>query len=81
MKVGQFSLRDYLCRALERYRQAQPVRVSKSAVLEAALKRFLLQEGYLSDDEPFSESEERELLAAKDDDYISLDELKTDLRG
>jgi hypothetical protein len=62
--------------ALENYLRSQKVRVSKSAVLEAALRRFLLQEGYLLDDESYSEREIRDIKAAKKDDYISLKDLK-----
>jgi hypothetical protein len=63
--------------ALENYLRSQKVRVSKSAVLEAALRRFLLQEGYLLDDEVYSDKEIRDILAAKKDDYIGLKNLKS----
>jgi hypothetical protein len=65
--------------ALESYVRSQKVRVSKSAVLEAALRRFLLQEGYLLDDETYSDQEIRDIKAAKKDDYLSLKEFKARL--
>jgi hypothetical protein len=65
--------------ALENYLRSQKVRVSKSAVLEAALRRFLLQEGFLLDDEVYSNKEIRDIKAAKNDDYVSLKDLKVRL--
>jgi hypothetical protein len=65
--------------ALEDYMRSQKVRVSKSAVLEAALRRFLLQEGFLLDDETYSEKDIRDIKAAQKDEYISLKTLKARL--
>ena len=67
--------------ALEDYLKAQNVRVSKSAVLEAALKRFLLQEGFLLDDESYSDDEVQDIRDAAGDDYISLDALRSERAG
>ena len=67
--------------ALEDYLKAQNVRVSKSAVLEAALRRFLLEEGFLLDDESYSDDEVQDVKHAAGDDYIGLDALRSELAG
>ncbi len=67
--------------ALEDYLKAQDVRVSKSAVLEAALRRFLLQEGFLLDDERYSDEEVRDIKDAEGDGYVSLDALRSERAG
>ena len=67
--------------ALEDYLKAQDVRVSRSAVLEAALRRFLLQEGFLLDNERYSDEEVRDVKDAEGDDYVGLDALRSELAG
>ena len=65
--------------ALEDYLKAQNVRVSKSAVLEAALRRFLLEEGFLLDDESYGDDEVQDIRDAAEDDYVGLDTLRSEL--
>ena len=74
MTVVQTRLTKDLENALERYRATHAL--TDEAVLQKALKRFLLEEGYPAEDETLSEEELEALRNQKNAEYDSWENVK-----
>lgn len=77
MTVVQTRLSKDLGEALERYRATHAL--TDEAVLQKALKRFLLEEGYPAEDETLSEGELEALRNQKDAKYDAWEDVKKSL--
>jgi hypothetical protein len=77
MTVVKASLSKDLEEALERYRTTHAL--SDEAVVQKALKRFLLEEGYPAEDETLSEEELEALHNQKTAEYDSWEDIKKSL--
>jgi lipoate-protein ligase A len=77
MTVIQTRLTKDLEQALERYRKTHAL--TSEVVLQKALKRFLLEEGYPAEDEPLSEKELEALRKQKEAQYDSWEDVKKSL--
>jgi hypothetical protein len=80
MTVIRARLDEELEQALECYQRAHPDAAGE-AIMQRALKRFLLEEGYLVEDEPLSDAELEALQAYNggESDYVAWDDVKDDL--
>jgi hypothetical protein len=77
MTVVQTRLTKDLGEALEHYRTAHAL--TDEFVLQKALKRFLLEEGYPAEDEALSEEELEALRNQKNSEYDSWEDIKKSL--
>ncbi len=77
MTVVQTRLSKDLGEALERYRTTHAL--TDEVVLQKALKRFLLEEGYPTEDETLSEVELEALRNRDNAEYDSWEEVKKSL--
>jgi hypothetical protein len=77
MTVVQTRLTKDLEQALERYRTTHAL--TDEVVLQKALKRFLLEEGYPAEDETLSEEELEALRGQKNAEYDAWEDVKKSL--
>jgi plasmid stability protein len=77
MTVVKASLSKDLEEALERYCATHAL--SDEAVMQKALKRFLLEEGYPAEDETLSEEELEALRNQKNAEYDAWEDIKKSL--
>ncbi len=81
MTVIHAHLSEELERALQRYHHAHPDAGTVEVVVQKALRRFLLEEGYLVEDETLSDDELEALqsVGRGERDYALWDEVKDTL--
>ncbi|UCH26917.1 MAG: hypothetical protein JSV66_04555 [Trueperaceae bacterium] len=81
MTVIRARLSAELARALEHYRKSLPTDTSEELIVQEALKRLLLEEGILVEEELLSETEQEALERQQQGrtEYLAWDSIRDDL--